>query len=136
MPDVSGVTDIPTAPGIPEPAHAKPDLKHSGLANFQGVEIAKWISPILRYARAKGWTGTVTSGYRDPSVIVHASPGLPVAPQGHSNHNFTAYPGGAVDVSHPQELDRILRHSPYAGLLQYAGAKDNVHFSHPHDGGY
>lgn len=71
-----------------------------GLGNFDGMSVANWIIPILNAARGKGWPGHITSGYRDPSEVIHSSI---VAPQGHSNHNLTAYPGGAVDVGSPSD---------------------------------
>jgi hypothetical protein len=39
-------------------------------------------------------------------------------------------------VSDAQTLSRILRGSKYAHLLVWAGGKDPVHFSHPHNGSY
>jgi hypothetical protein len=33
-------------------------------------------------------------------------------------------------------LNRILSRSPYAGKLVWAGSKDPVHFSYPHNGSY
>ena len=60
----------------------------------------------------------------------------PAAKPGTSNHEFTAFPGGAIDVSNAAELSRILKSSPYASKLVWAGAKDPVHFSHPRGGSY
>jgi hypothetical protein len=71
-----------------------------GLGTFDGRPVANWIVPILNWARSHGWSGHITSGYRDPGQVVHSSI---VAPQGHSNHNFTAYPGGAIDVGSPED---------------------------------
>ncbi len=68
--------------------------------NFQGREIADWILPILKYAQRNGWAGSITSGYRPPDQVVSNSSGI-VAPQGQSNHNSLAYPGGAIDVGDP-----------------------------------
>jgi hypothetical protein len=134
VPDVPHVPDIPDAPGIPTRAHG-------GTTNVGGKPVANWIAPILAYARKHGWQGTVTSGYRstaEQAQIVRSGNAYPVAAPGHSNHQFTVYPGGAVDVDpgHAAQLSRILRHSPYAHLLVWAESKDPVHFSHPHNGGY
>jgi hypothetical protein len=46
------------------------------------------------------------------------------------------FPLGAVDVSDAAGLAAILRNKPGGSRLVYAGAKDPVHFSHPHGGGY
>lgn len=109
-----------------------------GVANFEGHKVAAWIKPALEFARQHGWTGQVTSGYRSyaDQQRIYNSGVRPAAKPGTSNHEFTAYPGGAVDVSAAQQLAQILARSPYAGKLVYAGAKDPVHFSHPHNGGY
>lgn len=71
-----------------------------GLGSFDGLPVANWIVPILNWAQQHGWHGRITSGYRPPGQVVTNAQGL-VAPQGHSNHNFTAYPGGAIDVGDP-----------------------------------
>jgi hypothetical protein len=109
-----------------------------GVANFEGHKVAAWIAPALEYARQHGWKGQVTSGFRSfaDQQRIYNSGVRPAAKPGTSNHEFTAYPGGAVDVSAAQQLAQILAKSPYAGKLVYAGAKDPVHFSHPHNGGY
>lgn len=103
----------------------------SGLGTFDGKPVAKWIIPRLKWARANGyWHGSVSSGYRDPNEVVTPSPGLPVAPQGKSNHNTTHYPGGAVDVSDPDGLENAMRH--YHGmpkLVRGTAIGDPIHFS-------
>lgn len=105
---------------------------------FDGHPIAPWIAPILQYARRVGWKGHVVSGYRSfaEQTRIFNSGVRPAAKPGSSNHEKLKYPGGAVDVTDPQELSTILLHSQYATVLVYAGAKDPVHFSHPHDGSY
>lgn len=109
-----------------------------GVADFEGHKVAAWIKPALEYARQHGWTGQVTSGFRSyaDQQRIYNSGVRPAAKPGTSNHEFTTYPGGAVDVSAAQQLAKILARSPYAGKLVYAGAKDPVHFSHPHNGSY
>lgn len=115
----------------------------SGVVKFDGKPVAGWIASALQYARKQGWTGTVTSGYRTDAqqTAIYKSGVRPAAlPQSlggkGSNHEFTAFPGGAVDVSNASQLAQILQRSPYANKLVWAGSKDPVHFSHPHNGGY
>lgn len=101
-----------------------------GTKSIDGHHVASWIVPIVIYARAHGWHGVVTSGYRDPREIVHPSPGLPVAPQGKSNHNKKTWPGGAVDVSDPDGFERAIQH--YPGLFSVKrdpSIGDPIHFS-------
>lgn len=99
------------------------------------VKIAKWIFFELKRV---GWHGFIESGFRDnqeqAEACAHTSG--PCAAPGESNHQGKVFPKGAIDVrqSETAALDRKLKanHSP----LVYAGAKDPVHFSHPHDGSY
>jgi hypothetical protein len=109
-----------------------------GLAKFGDKQVAAWIDPILQYAQAHGWKGSVNSGYRSKAdqERIYNSGVRPAAVPGTSNHEGDAFPRGAVDVSEAQQLAQILKHSPYAGTLVWAGSKDPVHFSHPHNGGY
>lgn len=118
-------------------------LHLKGLIAFEGVPVAAWIAPALQYAREHGWTGDVNEGYRTDAqqAAIYRSGVRPAAvPKslggGGSNHSGDAFPAGAVDASDPQQLANILANSPYAKLLVYAGAKDPVHFSHPHNGSY
>lgn len=137
-------------------ADAKPQFSHrgdgtasvapdntnvKGLATFEGKKVAAWIKPWLDYGRAHGWTGSVSSGFRSDAqqTRIYESGVRPAAvPKSlggpGSNHEGSQFPLGAVDVTQAQQLARILHgaHSP----LEYAGAKDPVHFSHPHGGGY
>jgi hypothetical protein len=114
-----------------------------GVVDFEGHKVAGWIAPVLQYARKNGWKGTVTSGFRTDAeqTRIYDSGVRPAAvPKSEggsgSNHEGSRFPLGAVDVSDAQQLSQILQKSPYASKLQYAGAKDPVHFSHPHGGGY
>ena len=109
-----------------------------GVAKFDGKPVAAWIAPALQWARQHGWKGTVSSGYRSyaDQQRIYNSGVRPAAKPGTSNHEFTAFPGGAVDVTDPQGLAALLQRSPFAGKLVWAGSKDAVHFSHPHNGGY
>lgn len=117
---------------------------HGGTAlDPSGKKVANWIEPILDYARQRGWKGTIESGYRSDQqqTQIYNSGVRPAAlPRsmggGGSNHEFTMYPGGAVDVTDAETLAKILENSPYKQKLVYAGSKDPVHFSHPHNGSY
>ena len=100
--------------------------------NPQAKLIADWIVPILEWAYAHGWHGTVTSGYRtfyEQSQLNAA--GDYSAPAGLSNHETTVYPGGAVDVTEPSQLIIVLPgyrgpHKLVGGVL---GPIDPEHFS-------
>lgn len=109
-----------------------------GVANFEGKQVAAWIAPVLAYARKQGWKGTVNSGYRSlaEQTRIYNSGVRPAAKPGTSNHEGTQFPRGAVDVTDAAQLSAIIAKSKYAHLLQWAGAKDPVHFSHPHNGSY
>ncbi len=94
--------------------------------------IADWIIPVLQWAYLHGWAGTVTSGYRTyyEQAQLNAA-GAFSAPAGSSNHETTAYPGGAVDVTNPSQLISVLRSYPgpeklVGGVL---GPADPEHFS-------
>lgn len=117
---------------LSHPGHTK------GVAQFGDKKVAAWIKPVLEYARSKGWEGQINSGYRSyaEQQRIYNSGVRPAAKPGTSNHEFTAFPGGAIDVSDAETLSHILRGSKYAKLLVWAGSKDPVHFSHPHGGSY
>lgn len=113
------------------------------LVTFDGKQVAGWIAPILQRARATGlWKGTVSSGYRSDAeqTRIYNSGVRPAAkPKSEggsgSNHEGAMFPLGAVDVSDAPGLAAALKKLG-VDKLQYAGSKDPVHFSHPHDGGY
>ena len=109
-----------------------------GVTKFEGAPVAAWIAPILAYARQQGWRGQVTSGFRSyaDQKRIYDSGVRPAAKPGTSNHEGDVFPRGAVDVSDAQTLARIIARSPYRGRLVWAGSKDPVHFSHPHNGSY
>jgi hypothetical protein len=94
--------------------------------------IADWIVPILAWAHAHGWPGTVTSGYRTyyEQAQLNAA-GAFSAPAGVSNHETTVYPGGAVDVTDPSQLIAVLRSYPGSPKLVggVLGPVDPEHFS-------
>lgn len=136
---VQSYVTTPGHTGSSQPQHM---LSHpgqtKGVANFGGKQVAAWIAPALEYARQKGWKGQVNSGHRTyaEQKRIYNSGVRPAAKPGTSNHEFTVFPGGAVDVSDAETLSHILRGSKYAKLLVWAGSKDPVHFSHPHNGSY
>lgn len=121
---------------LPEPADAT--ALPAGTAMFEGRRVAAWIAPILKMARRKGWTGQVNSGFRTygEQQRIWNSGVRPAARPGTSNHENPKYPGGAIDVSNAEQLSRIISRSKYRDLLVWAGSKDPVHFSHPHNGSY
>ena len=100
--------------------------------NPEQKQIAGWIAPILDWASQHGWSGTVTSGYRDyrQQAAINAS-GAYSAPAGKSNHESTQYPGGAVDVSDPSQLIEVLKGytGPYKLVGGVLGPVDPEHFS-------
>lgn len=114
------------------------DTSKKGAVNFEGTQVAAWIAPILQYARQHGWKGSLNSGLRSfaDQTRIWNSGVRPAARPGTSNHEMTAYPGGAIDVNGAEQLSAILQRSQYKGVLVWAGAKDPVHFSHPHNGSY
>jgi TP901 family phage tail tape measure protein len=100
--------------------------------------IARWIAPYLSWGSGHGWDGTVSSGFRSRAeqTRIYNSGVRPAARPGTSNHEGSSYPRGAVDVTKAALLAAVLLRRPGPHLLQYAGAKDPVHFSRPHGGSY
>lgn len=144
---------VTTTPASPSPSSAPstpasggsgtPDTSAKGTTQWGGQTVAAWIAPILTYAKQHGWKGGVNSGYRSYSEQAGLYAGLvagtrqgPVAKPGTSNHEGSQFPRGAVDVSDAAGLSKVLQGSKYANVLVWAGGKDPVHFSHPHNGGY
>lgn len=135
--DLSGATDTGNAIAD-QLAGTGQGLNVVGVGQFDGHPVALWIIPILKYARSRGWHGAVNSGYRTKAeqTRICATGVRPCATPGTSNHEKKVFPGGAVDVSDAAQLSQILMASPYRSVLVWAGAKDPVHFSHPHGGSY
>lgn len=106
--------------------------------NPSHLRIANWIAPFLSWAAGHGWGGSITSGYRSKAeqTRIWNSGVRPAARPGTSNHEGTTFPSGAVDVSAAAQLASVLSKRPGPHLLQWAGSKDPVHFSYPHNGGY
>lgn len=141
---VPGAIKVKERQGAPVRVKGGTPGKHAPtIAKFDGKPVAGWIAPILKRARATGlWKGTVTSGFRTDAEQkrIYDSGVRPAAvPKSEggsgSNHEGGKFPLGAVDVSDAKGLAAALRQ---LGIhkLQYAGSKDSVHFSHPHNGGY
>jgi hypothetical protein len=137
----AGLTAPAPAPSTPSRSPEEGGTSKGGVAMFDGKPVASWIKPLLEYARERGWKGTVTSGYRsdEEQKRIYDSGVRPAAkPQseggGGSNHSRTGFLQGAVDVSDPETLNKILKAK--GSRLRYAGAKDPVHFSVPRNGSY
>lgn len=141
---------VPGAPTSMKTA-AKPGggkLKNrTGVVRFDGRPVAAWIAPILREARRDGVKFTLSSGYRTDAEQkriydsgVHPAAKPKAYGGGGSNHEGDAFPAGAVDLNSrdgsAQRFAEWLQRSKYRNLLVFAGAKDPVHFSHPHNGSY
>lgn len=130
-------SDTGGIPGGSLPALTIPGI--GGSVIIDGLPVARWIAPAVKYARAHGWGGRVTSGVRSDaqqaSACTHVcgNPGgCPnrCAPPGASNHRGTVLPLGAVDVTDPDGFERALQ--GYVGIRPRRGAvqaTDPVHFS-------
>jgi hypothetical protein len=103
------------------------------------ITVAAWFGPLIDYAVAHGWTGTLTSGYRSEADQARVcSTGVqPCATPGTSHHQGISYPDGAIDVtprySGPVAFCNAVRNSGLQGAteIQPAGSKDPVHISIP-----
>lgn len=118
-----------TSSAIDRP-YVKPNRDNSsdsGTEKFNGLHVAKWIVPALKWARQNGWHGKITSGFRsvDHNREIGGARG--------SHHTQTKYPGGAIDVGAPEDrtagsaLAKVLR--GYRGahkLLQGTPAHGNT----------
>lgn len=128
----------PSQPSSSPPSSGSP--KKGGVAEFDGKPVAAWIKPVLDYARQHGWKGTVTSGVRsdaDQTRIYRSGVRPAAVPKSMggagSKHEQTGFLQGAVDVTDAKTLSKILKAK--GSRLQYAGAKDPVHFSVPNPNG-
>lgn len=126
--DVEGVstgTDNGGATG-----NAPVNSKVSGVVNWRGTPVAKWLVPVLNRAVEAGWDGCLNSGYRTPAeqAAACAQTSGPCAAPGQSNHQGKRYPGGAVDVCNPASFQAAMNKigNPLRNSL---GASDPVHFS-------
>lgn len=100
----------------------------NGVVKMDGYEVNASIAADLKYARAHGWKGKVTSGYRSnkKQAEIYASGVRPAAPPGQSMHRFKRKTKGAVDVSDGAALGKYL---PKRSKLKFAGSADPVHYS-------
>jgi hypothetical protein len=114
------------------------DEDGSGTRVIDGIPVAKWIAPIVLWARAHGWHGRVTSGYRTVAqqrqacIHVCGNPnGCPnrCAKPGTSNHQYTEFPRGAVDVTDYDTFGAVVAHYPGEHTIHNALPLDPVHFS-------
>ena len=107
---------------------------------FDGIEVAPWIVPRLRFARENGfWTGKVNSGIRShaeqTALYSEWKAGHragPVAVPGTSNHEKRVFPGGAVDITDPAGMVSAMAKWKALGKpnpLVWFGSGDQVHFS-------
>jgi hypothetical protein len=120
----------------PAPTLAAPTRTGKGytVGNFEGTKVAAWMVPALKYARAHGWAGKLTSGLRSTALQAqlyarYKAGGNIAAPPGKSNHEIQN--GGAFDATDAQQLNHILQSFPgkrpiYAPTV---GLNDSVHFS-------
>jgi hypothetical protein len=109
----------------------------AGVATFDGRPVAAWLKPYLEWARAHGWRGTLTSGWRDPAyseklcLAMCGATSCPGKCAGRSsNHSGSARGSGAVDVSEYDQFGQLMRQCPFSPRIFNAlGARDPVHFS-------
>lgn len=104
---------------------------------FDGVRVARWMVPYLKWARAHGWKGWLVSGFRDPAYsegLCYRMCGAPRCPGKcagkSSRHCGKNKPEGALDVAHYVEFGRLMRQCPLSPhIFNGLGAQDPVHFS-------
>lgn len=101
--------------------------------NPLGKPIAAWMVPILDWASRNGWTGTVLSGIRTPDeqIVAANNYGIQHYPDGPLASNHVEGHAGAVDVTNPEELARVLRGWRGERKLIWGGPVmgDRPHFS-------
>lgn len=128
----SGISDAFTGSGETGSTSGATGKVPTGMAQFDGHTVCKWIAEELEWARQRGWKGSVNSGFRDYQEQVQACKETtgPCADPGTSNHEGTHYPSCAVDVTNEEELDKILS-KKIGRRLHWTGKSigDNVHFS-------
>ncbi len=109
----------------------------AGVATFDGRQVAGWLKPYLDWARANGWKGTVTSGWRSPEYseqVCRQQCGAPSCPGTcagrSSNHAGRVKPAGAVDVSDIPRFAALMQRCPHSPhIFNAIGAADPEHFS-------
>lgn len=104
----------------------------SGTATFDGKLVLAKFLPELKWARAHGWKGTVTSGVRTKKEQLAAAKHFGLqhyGPAGPLGSNHVEGHRGALDVTDPDGLERVLRKYPGRLRLRRGMADDPVHFS-------
>jgi hypothetical protein len=116
--------------------HERARRRVTGVALFDARPVANWLKPYLDFARAHGWKGTLTSGFRDPvhseeicfQICRHPTcPGLCAGRT--SNHSGKTKPKGAVDVSDFVRFGQLMQLCPLEPRIFNALPNDLVHFS-------
>lgn len=111
-----------------------------GVTTFDGIPVAKWLVPYLKWARANGWKGRLVSGWRSPAYsesLCYRMCGAPRCPgtcAGRStNHSGSApppaHPSGALDVSDYYNFANVIARCPLRPRIFNALPRDRVHFS-------
>lgn len=107
-----------------------------GVANFDGIPVAKAVIPVLQWCRANGWKGRLVSGYRTPAYsegLCKAMCGRPSCPgrcAGRSTNHAYAIPSRfAIDVSDYVNFGHIVAKCPIQPKIHNALPNDRVHFS-------
>lgn len=110
--------------------------KKHGVGSFDGVPVANWLIPYLKWARAHGWRGRLVSGWRDPiysehlCIVMCGRPSCPGRCAGRSSHHSGSdLPNGAVDVSDYVTFGKLIRDCPLRPVIFNNLPIDPVHFS-------
>lgn len=130
----SGSDTSPTGGTGPRRRGSRSSTGKSGTVMMDGYPVNADIAADLKWAKKHGWGGQVISGWRDPKRVITGAG--PIAPQGQSQHRFKRAGRGAVDVTDPEGLKRVLRRLK-GTQLRHAGSADPPHFSqNPPAGSY
>jgi hypothetical protein len=108
-----------------------------GVGKFDGKTVAKCAIPLLTWARANGWKGTLVSGWRDPKYSqslcfnMCGRPSCPGKCAGLSSNHVGDTPAKfAMDVSDYVNFGHIIARCPLQPKVHNSlGARDPVHFS-------
>lgn len=100
---------------------------------FDGRKVTTEAYERLKFARAHGWTGYLTSGHREPSYsrgLCYAMCGAPSC-SGRCAGVASNHVRNAIDVTKPWEFDRAMKHpnAPRPRWFNALGWRDPVHFS-------
>jgi peptidoglycan hydrolase-like protein with peptidoglycan-binding domain len=108
----------------------------AGVGSFDGKPVAAWMVPYLEWARAHGWQGSLTSGYRTPEYSEHLCMGIcgavrcPGRCAGRtSNHVGRVKPQGSIDVSDYIRFGELMKQCPHSPRIFNNLPSDRVHFS-------